>query len=285
MSSATMQRKRSSVSAQLRYTTSFEIGRNLRKFIGLLAVYICFFALNVLISELQLAQGSELPATSSEYATGFLGNLFSLVLVVGAVSFGGSIIAEDYEKQTANLLFPKVTKTRLLTARFITRALLYAILIVVYYVCVSVACLIQYSEIPEMMWTSMGWAILYSIQLFAFATFMSSFGKRTSTAIITALLILLIAFNMIETILMATGSEIEPLFSLTYFGNIISNIFDMPAERMAEILIRPGLGEESPVFTTWITPSVTGALIGLSVYIVLFLMLSVFIYQRRQTKQ
>ena len=265
--------------SQIGNTITFEFKKNLKAFIIILIVFTSVFSLLLLISELQLAQDVALPSDSITYVENYLTQFFGLLIIISASLFGGSIIAEDFQKQTGNLLFPKISKTRLLIGRLILRYTLNAICVSFYYVLISIVTLI-----PITLWASLVWALLYTFAMLTFVTFMSSIMRSTSATIISCILILLIGFQMITMILTFAGLTIEPFYLLTYYEGIITGSLSMPNPRYIEISMPTPGGGELITFTQWLTPTEPAALIGMLIYISIFLVSAYFIYHRRQSK-
>ena len=266
---------------QITDTINFEFKRTGKTFIIMLIVYFAIFSLNLLIYELQEAAGVELPEETINYIEGYFG-FFGLLIIISTATFGGSIIAEDFQKQTGNLLFPKISKSRLLIGRVISRYALNAILIIFYYILVAIITNYKYGELPDTLIDSMGWALFYTFMLFTFVIFMSSINKSKSAAIIVSILLFLIGFNIIEMVLMVTRTGIEPLFIPTYYENIIEASLDMPDPRFEEVTFGPH--GDNVEFKRWLTPSTAGAFIGMSLFSVLLLIAAFFFYKRRQSK-
>lgn len=270
--------------SQIGNTITFEFKKNLRSFIIMLIIFTSVFFLLLLISELQLAQDVALPNDPIDYVDDYLTQFFGFLIIISASLFGGSIIVEDFKKQTGNLLFPKISKTRLLIGRLTSRYTLNAICVSVYYVLVGIVTLAKYGEIPINLWASLGWALLYTFIILTFVTFMSSVMRSTSATIIVSILFLLIVFNIITMILRFAGLTMEPLFILTYYEGIISGSLAMPNPRYADILMPTPGGGDPVSFTMWLTPTEPAALIGMLIYASIFLFFAYLIYQRRQSK-
>ncbi len=268
---------------QIGNTITFEFKKNLKNFILMLIVFTSVFFLLLLISELQLAQDVVLPSDPVFYIDDYTGQLFGFLIIISASLFGGSIIVEDFKKQTGNLLFPKISKTRLLIGRLTSRYTLNAICIGFYYVLISILTFVKYNEIPLNLLASLGWALLYTFTILTFVTFMSSIMRSTAATIIVSILFLLIVFNIVTMILSFAGLTMEPLFLLTYYEGIITGSLSMPNPRYTEIPM-PQHGGEFTTFTQWLTPTEPAALIGMLIYISIFLTLTYFLYKRRQSK-
>jgi ABC-type transport system involved in multi-copper enzyme maturation permease subunit len=272
---------------QIRRTVKFELLKNYRKFISMLLMNFGIFILYLIIAEVTEYNGTPKPDEAVDYFIYYM-MMIDFLIMVTASTFGGNMIAEDFEKRTGNLLFPKITKDRLLLGRVIARYLYIALSIGFYYLIVGIATIIKYGGVPKIVWGSMGWALLYGFLLFSFFTFLSSFMKRSSTAIVSGILSVIIIFQLLNMILMYTGATVEPFFILTYFGTIIIQWFTMPAvdARFREIGFGPpGMADPSGrTFMSWITPSASGAAIGMIVYSVVLLGISYYFFRRRQNK-
>ena len=175
---------------QITDTINFEFKRTWKTFLIMLIVYLSIFLLNLLIYELEVAAGVELPEEPIDYIEGYFG-FFGILIIISTATFGGGIIAEDFQKQTGNLLFPKISKSRLLIGRIISRYALNSILIVFYYIIIGITTNYKYGELPDTYINSMNWALLYTFMVFTFVIFMSSINKSKSAAIIISILLLI----------------------------------------------------------------------------------------------
>ncbi|MFX1452771.1 MAG: hypothetical protein ACFFCM_18180, partial [Promethearchaeota archaeon] len=262
---------------QILDTMRFELLRAWKSFILLFVVFFLVFLLNSILYQLQVLQGVDLPEDSIDYVGGYL-NWLDILIIVSTATLGGAIIAEDFQKQTGNLLFPKVSKIHLLVGRAVSRYGLNAILIIFYYWLIAIDTNQQYGELPTNFIISMEWALLYTFMIFTFVILMSSISKSKSTTMIISILLLLMVFNIINSILMFTQTGIEPLFLLTYYGNIITASLDMPDPRWQKVSFGPP-NEQNPVeFKQWITPSSSAALQGMLLFSLVFLIASYIIY-------
>ncbi|MCG3220023.1 MAG: ABC transporter permease subunit [Candidatus Heimdallarchaeota archaeon] len=270
---------------QVGATTRFELRRNVKN--GIIALFVAGFTflLSLIINIITERRLEEIPETATEYITSYLGMISFFILII-ATMFGGNIIALDYDKQTGNLLFPKITKGRLFVGRLIARYLLSALAVIFYYILVVIAAAIKYTSLPVETWASLGWALLYTFLVLSLVIFFSSFMRKTSTTIVVSLVMILMVFTLGGTILTITGVEIEPLFILTYYSNIITQSFAMPTDRFVEGFLGAGPhpGGDAPTIMQWITPSVGGAIIGMVIYSAILLVAAYFLFRRRQQK-
>jgi len=273
---------------QIRKTVTFEFARNGRRAITSLLISFAIFALFLIVQIIQENQGAPVTEDPAQYFQGYLFMIDFLILIIAAM-FGGSIIAEDFEKQTGNLLFPKITKDRLLVGRIIARYIYSMAAVIFYYILVAITTFIKYDGIPKIIWGSLGWALLYTFALLSFVTMFSALMKRSSTAMVSSILIVLIVFQLLTMILMYTGATVEPFFMLTYYANIIRSWFNMPADdqRFTEFSFQGGPGgqmTDGNTYFSWSTPSVEGAVIGMLVYSAICLTIAYLVFRRRQNK-
>ena len=273
--------------SQICDTISFEFRRNLNRFIVILLVYLSFFILGILILESSESLGIPIPADSAEYIKGYLDAQFGFLLIISGAAFGGSIIAEDFSKQTSNLLFPKTSKVNLLIGRIISRYFLMVVCLLIYYLLICGMTIIKYEEIPLTILNSFGWALFCSFALLTFVTMLSSFMRNTSMTIISGILITLIVFEMVSMFLSMSGlldkNDLPLLFILTYYLKIIPESLSFPEQRYNTISFQMIEGEPIEI-TTWLTPSEIGAFFGLFIHIGVLLFFALLIYKRRQSK-
>lgn len=269
---------------QIQKTIKFEISRNINKFVTMLIVSSAIFLLSMVLTLIQENQNIPSPQDPVDYILGFLGFISILCLIV-ATSFGGSIIVEDFEKMTGNTLFPKISRGRLLAGRLVARTIYASLTIAFYYVLIAISTLIKYEILPFGIWESMLWAIYYTFALLCFTTFFSSIMNRSSTAMVMTFMFIMMVFGILTSIMMFSGVTIEPLFMLDYYANIITNCFDMPLERFKNRSYGMGPGGISDIsFKAWSTPSAFGALVGMAIYSTILLATATYVYKYKQSK-
>ena len=275
--------------SQIFDTIKFEIVRNFRKFLLILGLYFVVFAIFFYNNFNTYSDPNNLlPALSNDYILSYLDFAITIMILVLAVVFGASIIVEDFEKQTGNLMFPNSTKLRLLTGRTIAAFILGSICLTFYYLLIGLdTFFFRNYSLPVEFYYSFFWAELYFLMLLSFTIFFSSFSRSSSLVIILVVLLILIVFTIIERLIPILGYEGEPLFILTYFSNIVTSILAYPAQRSRLVTFEgrrsagSGVGRQ---FTFWSTPDPLGALLFMVGYTVIFLVLGYFLFERRQVQ-
>lgn len=268
---------------QIEKTIVFDAHRNLKKLISMAVINTSFIVLFLVLNILR----DNPPTEATDYVLSYL-NFFSFLILITAILFGGSIIVEDFEKQTGNLLFPKIERSRLLVGRYIARLALGSISLAIYYAEIAILTYINYETVPVVMWESLGWAIYYFHLVLSFVVLMSALLNRIATAQVASLLFMLMVFQIVPQILMFTGSTIEPLFILTYYGNIITAWFNMPVDRFKDSNPFAQMGGSGGAldrtFRSWSTPSAEGMIFGVMIYSAILLVVAFLIYRRKQAK-
>ncbi|MBN1802344.1 MAG: hypothetical protein JW891_12610 [Candidatus Lokiarchaeota archaeon] len=257
---------------------AFDFKKNLKLFIFMVVVAILMFIGQLTSMEIGFSQGIPLPEEPIEYIKPLRAFLTMFITISSAI-FGGSIIAEDFGKNTGNLLFPKTTRTRLFLGRTILRYTLIVSIIILYYVLIASITFAKYEKVPAVLWNSMGWELLYALMVFSLGCLYSSMVKSTAFSVIFTVFLMVMGFNLIFTFIKAFIPEFEPLYNPAYYQYIIYySLIGIPDPRY-EIYEYPGA-----TYYSWTTPSELGALFGMSIFTAIMLFLALIRFQRRQIK-
>jgi ABC-type transport system involved in multi-copper enzyme maturation permease subunit len=266
-------------------TFTFEIQRNLKKFFIVLALFIAIIILMVTINQIQEDKGIEPTDDPLQYARGYLG-FIDMLIYISASTFAGSLIVVDFEKQTGNMIFPIIARNRLLIGRVLSVVFMNGLCVLLFYITIGIITYVKYDEIPEILWTSMGWAELYTLTIIAFVTFFSSVMKTTAGAVVVSIILLIMVFNLVLEIGMLLTKE-EPIYLLTYYAYIITYILDMPEERFQEMNIPLGTEQEvlpeSITLYQWLTPDQVGAFWGMIIYMAILFFLSYVFFRKKNS--
>lgn len=280
--------------SQITDTIKFEIVRNFKKFLLIMGLFFVVFAIFFYNNFNTYSDPNNLlPTLSNTYILSYLTlanflSIISIMILILAVVFGSSLIVEDFEKQTGNLMFPNSTKLRLLVGRTIAAFILGSICIIFYYLLIALdTTLVRSYSLPIEFFYSFFWAELYFLMMLSFTIFFSSFSRSTSLVIILVVLLALIVFTILERLIPFLGYNGEPLFILTYFSEIITYILEYSSTRSKVITFEgrrvagSGAGRK---FTLWSSPDPTGALLFMVVYTIIFLALAYYLFERRQVQ-
>jgi ABC-2 type transport system permease protein len=237
---------------------------------------------------LQLFPDNLLSDTQAEFFSSGLGFISFISLFAACLFFSG-IICSEFNKRTGFIVFPKINKYKLILGKYLGNLFLVVFIITVYYFVLGLMGFYYYGgPINIRIFYSYGFAILYVIALSSFVTLFSSFMKNVNITIIITLIILFMGFNIADTIVnLIYADTFEPLYSLSYLGNLITSILEnpFPDPRYVEYSFGGmgpgGMGGEFS-FGTWVTPSIAMGTTLLLVYIVVFFVLAAILFKRRQ---
>jgi len=237
---------------------------------------------------LQLFPDNLLSDTQAEFFSSGLGFISFISLFAACLFFSG-IICSEFNKRTGFIVFPKINKYKLILGKYLGNLFLVVFIITVYYFVLGLMGFYYYGgPINIRIFYSYGFAILYVIALSSFVTLFSSFMKNVNITIIITLIILFMGFNIADMIVnLIYADTFEPLYSLSYLGNLITSILEnpFPDPRYVEYSFGGmgpgGMGGEFS-FGTWVTPSIAMGTTLLLVYIVVFFVLAAILFKRRQ---
>jgi len=260
------------------YTIVFEIKKQTKKIIFFTVfTLLIIFLQNVVLQTLITI--NLLPLTQADFFINGLG-FFNLIELFSTCLFFSGVICEEYSTNTGYILFPKINKYELIIGKYLGNLIIVILLTTLFYSFLGLFGFYYYgSQINIRLFYSYGIALLHIIALSSFVTFFSSFMKSVNLTIISTVLLLLIGFSIIDLIVTLVGAgNVEPLYSITYLGNLITTILNetFPDPRYIEFTIR------NITTGTWLTPSIEMGITLMIIYIVLYFILGAVFFKRRQ---
>lgn len=262
-------------------TIIFEIKKQKKKFYFFLGVAILVVFLVGYL--LYIIPGYLLPDTQADYFSNGLRFISFLTLFSACLFFSG-IICSEFDKKTGFIVFPKINKYKLILGKYLGNLLIVSFIVTIYYFLLAFLGFFYYGgPINFRIFYSYGFALLYVITLSSFVTLFSSFLRSETITIIITLIILLIGLTIADQIITLVFREtFEPLYSISYLGNLITSILQnpFPDPRYFETSFT-GMGSGF-LFGSWITPSIEMGTTLLIAYIVVFFVLAALLFKRRQ---
>ncbi len=259
------------------HTIIFEIKLQKKKFIIFSFITIIFFFLNsvlpyVFISSITLPPYSQFDLYQGNIA------FFMMILFLSTGFFFSGIICTEYKKKTGLTLLPLIEKHNLIIGKYIANYILVIGTSAIQYFLMALLSFYFYAEpIPPSFFLSFGYLALYILALASITTFLSSFMPSAGSVMVIIIALILFGFSMIDLFVSPTG--IEPLYSLTYLGNIISKIIYPEFSTMERYYEYPS---GNITIRNWLFPSAEGALIVLTLYAIVFFLLGYLLFKRRQ---
>lgn len=267
---------------QWRTVTFLQLGHYLRtnRFYGLLGFV-------VLISSLTLAfeVAAGIPTVqlqqlyrSSEYLSNYLAYT-GLWVILAAAFFGGDALSVDFSTGAGYYMLVLPIRRPVLLAGRYTAATLVTLAIVGVYYLFGTAGAIYFFGAPSIHWNllaeSLGVAVVFALAALSVAFCVSAFIRSPAAGVLITVLALYVGFTTLQAIVELAG--VEPWFSLTYAGGAMAAVLDTDFVHLQTV----PLGEDQ-YYTIW-SATVSEGLAIMAAYIAVFLPLSAYLYQRKES--
>jgi ABC-type transport system involved in multi-copper enzyme maturation permease subunit len=279
---AGVERHRVSDLEQWRIVTFNQLWHYLRtnRFYGLLAFVILIAGLTLAfeISAGVAAVQVEQLFKSSEYLSNFL-EYTGLWIVLAAAFFGGDALSVDFSTGAGYyMLVLPIKRPVLLAGRYAAATLVTLAIVGVSYL-FGAAGAIYFFGFSNVQWAllleSYGIAALFSLAAVSVAFCVSAFIRSPTAGVVVTVLALYVGFTTLQNVVELAG--IEPWFSLTYGGGAMAAVLDTDFVHYQTIPV----GEDQ-YYTIWAATVAEGLAI-MAAYIAVFLPLSAYLYQRKES--
>src|SRR5207247_3374849 len=159
------------------------------------------------------------------YSTWWAGTI-TFVIILSGIFYGGDAISGEFQNKTGYFLVANPLRRSSIYIGKWLGALTASIVMLGVFAAITIGNGIYYFglNIPNQLWESLLFAVLYLIAVLGFTFFFSSLFKSTSMSILVTAILFLFAFNLIHT-LVERLVIIEAWFMIIYFVNIIINVF------------------------------------------------------------
>ncbi len=261
-------------------TYIFELKKQWKKFIVFSIVSVTFV---ILLSYLPYALISDnpIPETQVDYFQSGLGFIIMIVIFAACFFFGG-IVCSEFSKKTGCITFPIINKYKLIIGKYLGALTLIIGVVGAFYFALGILGIYYYDgPINYRYYYSFGITVLYVLAVSSFVTFFSSFMKNVSITMVSALLLLLIANMIIDSLIMLLYPEFEPIYSLNHSSELISYILekDFPTateDRYEEMEFRGSTRRR------WLTPSIEMGITIMLLYTIICVVVAAITFKRRQ---
>ena len=209
-------------------------------------------------------------------------NYFRFLIIFVSCFFFSDIVCSEFSLKTGYIMFPKINKFTLIAGKYIANLSVIILLVIMHYLTLNISIMVIYNTVILESYISLGIAILYTITLSAIILLLSTIIPKVNLTTVTVILIFLIGFPIIEQVTTIISQEIEPIFSLTYIGNLIEYIIPgaLPGG------IRWGwvyyAGETLPPVKRWFTPTIEMGILIMSLYIALSFLFTFLVLKRKE---
>ena len=203
-------------------------------------------------------------------------SLLDIIVVVGSF-FGGDLISGDVGTGSAYYILVQPVKRSVLFLGKYTAALLSSFFIVFLYILVGIFASIDlYGKVTSKVALSLGLVLLMVAATIMLASFFSSIFKSPTSGMITSIVLLILVFPIITGII-GSLEGIYPIEFLTFAGEITYLIFN--TEYPATKIVSPAL-HGLKIYT--FNPALYQGIESLLIYLIVFGIISIVIYSRRQ---
>lgn len=267
---------------QWRIATAHQLGHYFRtnRFYGLLA-FVALISGLTLAFEVQAGiptiQVQQL-YRPAEYLSNYLDNT-GLFVVLAAAFFGGDALSVDFSTGAGYyMLVLPVRRPVLLAGRYTAATLVTLAIVGVYYVFGTVGAMYFFGiqTLPlARLGASLGVAVVFSLAALSVAFCVSAFVRSPAAGVLITVLALYVGFTTLQATVELAG--VEPWFSLTYAGGAMAAVLDTDFVHLQAV----PLGEDQ-YYTLW-SATVSEGLAIMAAYIAVFLPLSAYLYQRKES--
>ncbi len=212
------------------------------------------------------------------FYSAFWGSFATLVILLSAAFFGGDAISGEFQNKTGYFLVPNPLRRSVVFLGKWVAAFAASSLMLVLFGVIALANGTYFfgTPVPYEFVESFLFAWLHLVAILSLAFMFSSIFKNSSISILMTVILLLFAFNVINLV-SATIAGVEPWFSLTYAGGVISNVLQVPYPS-GSTSIDAGPGFRETMFSVQIPE---GLAINL-VYIVVTAVIGLWLFERKE---
>ncbi len=197
---------------------------------------------------------------------------------LGAVFFAGDAIAGEFESKTGFILFTNpVRRMTLVIGKYLACFIAVALLVTFSYIVTAITLFVIYGEVPIEMAQSFGLALLFAASVLSVTFFFSSVSKGAMGATVMTLLLIMVISGIVESVLIFADKPYW--FLLSAGGDSIALVYSDMELLLEGLMPQGGVGMLPPGFET---PDIGLTTLGMVIYLVVGLVLSIWISGRRQ---
>lgn len=192
-----------------------------KKLIGFILLIVL---IHVLIYSIYTFSILSFPSESREFILLYV-RFVKILAIVAVAVFSSSLLVSEYEERTGLLLFTRpIKKETIFAGKFLAGFFVSALMIVIYYLIVSVMSYSITGSIYGQIWASLGLVIAYTFGATGIAMLLSACYKKSNTATSATIIILLIVGTFVSQLF--SGNGVEPWIGLTYSSDSITTVLN-----------------------------------------------------------
>jgi len=208
----------------------------------------------------------------------FWGSFIALVVLLSVVFFGGDAISSEFQNKTGYFLIPNPLRRSVVYIGKWLAALGASTLILAVFALVALANGTYFfgASVPYQFGESLVFAWIYLVSALGLTFMFSSLFKSSSISILMTVMLLLIVFDVIDTIASVVAG-IEPWFPITYAAGIIANVLKVPYPLHS---VSSTVGRNFTLTT--FNASIPEGLMILAVYFAISAALGLWLFERKE---
>lgn len=212
------------------------------------------------------------------FYSGFWGGFATIVVILSVAFFGGDAISGEFQNKTGYFLIPNPLRRSVVYVGKWLAALGASTLILAVFALIALANGSYFfgASIPYQFGESLIFAWIYLVSAMGLTFLFSSLFKSSSISILMTVILLLFAFDVIDTIASAVAG-IEPWFSITYASGIIANVLTVPYPLHS---VSTTLGKHFTLTT--FNASIPEGLAIMMVYFIISAALGLWLFERKE---
>jgi len=219
-------------------------------------------------------------ATDLSFYSGWWGNIAIYVIVLSGIFFGGDAISGEFQNKTGYFGIPNpIRRSSIYIGKWLSALIASTVILVVFAAITVGNGLYYFPSVPSEFGLSLLFAWFYLIAVLGFTFFFSSLFKSSSMSILVTAILFLFAFNIIQ-LFVANFAQIEPWFMLSYGGQIIGNILQVPYPSPTSVTSMSPSGS-GPTFTSY-NVAVPEGLAIIGVYFIITAILGLVLFERKE---
>jgi ABC-2 type transport system permease protein len=262
---------------QIGIVARYDILKHLRsrRLLGIIAIEVLVL---VLITAIPPLLGQDYPKNGDQFVGTYAG-FTSTLIIIGATLFAGDAIVSEFQSRTGYLLFPNpVKRWVILAGKFISSVGVMFLVLLIYYGAALILGLAVTGGFSTLGAESLLLAMLYAVAALAVGFLISSFMKGATGALIFTFALLFLIFSIASQMLSLGG--VKPWFLLTFAGEVVSYITQVPYPVDSSITVPIGTGQSMTIWTY--IPDIGPSLAVMAGYIVVAMVLSLYFFQKRE---
>ena len=176
------------------------------------------------------------------YSAGW-GSFATLVVILSAAFFGGDAISGEFQNKTGYFLVPNpIRRSAIYTGKWIAALAASTIILIVFAAVILANGLFYFpGSIPWQFEESFAFAWIYMVAALSLTFAFSSLFKSSSISILMSVILLLLVFNIVDTV-SSILAGVEPWYSITYGAGIVTNVLSSSYPAHMQTGPPPGFG-------------------------------------------